>query len=137
MKTARVSSIPVWLRLSGLVLGILLFAWLPFEDTTERWVILFSLALATWIATRLSILYPVQASYFLPLQILTGTLAGLAVSPVALLFMAFKSGIHGHGIPDFTPAQVVDVLGRTPFWGGAGFCFGLGSALWRRAKSMP
>ncbi|MGE5221190.1 MAG: hypothetical protein ACM3PY_02060 [Omnitrophica WOR_2 bacterium] len=128
---------PGWLRLSGLALGIILFVWLPFEDITERWVILFSLAISTWAAVRLSILYRVRARYFLPLQVLTGALAGLAVSLLALLLMAFKSGIHGHAVADFTPQQVVDVLGRTPFWGSAGFLFGLGSALWRLVRTMP
>lgn len=137
MKRTTLAATPGWLRLSGLVLGILLFVWLPFEDITERWVILFSLAISTWMAVRLSIAYQVHARYFLPLQVLTGTLAGLAVSPVALLLMAFKSGIHGHGVPDFTPQQVVDVLGRTPFWGSAGLFLGLGCALWRLVKILP
>ncbi len=135
--THHLPATPGWLRLSGLALGIILFIWLPFEDITERWVILFSLALCTWAAARLSFLYQARARYFLPLQVLTGALAGLAISPLALLLMAFKSGIHGHGVPDFTPQQVVDVLRRTPYWGSAGFLFGLGGALWRLVRTMP
>jgi hypothetical protein len=65
---------------------------------------------------------------------LAGLLSGLAVTPLALLLMAFKSGVHGHGLPDFTPNQVTLVLLSTPAWAAAGLLVGLGIALWMKAR---
>jgi len=36
------------IRILALILGILIFVWLPFEDTTLRWLILLAIALCAW-----------------------------------------------------------------------------------------
>jgi hypothetical protein len=61
--------------------------------------------------------------------LIAGLLAGLAVAPLASFLMVFKTGLHGHGFPDFTPEQIVAVLHRTPIFASSGFFLGLGSGL--------
>jgi len=121
------------LRISALILGAALLVWLPFEDSSLAWIIIFSLAICT-----LGIAYALtkfrlsqkRAWLYLPL---TGIAAGAAITPVALSLMAFKSGVHGHGAADFTPAQVTSILQRTPIWAAGGLLIGLGASLWHSA----
>jgi hypothetical protein len=58
----------------------------------------------------------------------------LLIPPIALLLMAFKSGLRGHPAPDFTPAQVIAVLRSIPIWGLSGLLLGLGAALLQAAR---
>jgi hypothetical protein len=90
--------------------------------------------ICAWLAARLLMIFHLTGARQLALCVLVGTLAGLMVAPLALLLMAFKTGLHGHGTPDFTPAQVQAVLLYSPAWGGSGLLLGLGSGLWRIAN---
>lgn len=122
------------LRISALILGAGLLVWLPFEDSSLAWIIIFSLAICTLgVAYALIKLHPggKKAWLYLPL---TGIAAGAAMTPVALSLMAFKSGVHGHGAADFTPAQVTSILQRTPIWAAGGLLIGLGASLWQTAS---
>lgn len=125
---------PRRLRLLAMLLGAALLLWLPFEDTHERWVVLFALAVAGLAA--LAIWFRLPAAWRLtPIaSTLVGLFGGLLVTPAALLLMAFKSGVHGHGRPDFTPQQVSRVLDLTPLWAAAGLLLGLGIALYRTTR---
>ena len=124
-----------WLRLAAIMLGVGILAWLPFEESHENWVVFFAVAIAVLSAAaallrwagpgpRLWLIYP----------LITGA-AGALVTPLALLLMAVKSGIHGHSAPDYTPAQVSSVLLRTPLWLVSGLLIGLGMAVLRRWRS--
>jgi hypothetical protein len=121
------------MRFLALALGAGLLFWLPVEDTHERWVILFSSAASAWgaayVLTRLPPVSPVRRRSFLLRCLLVGLLAGLAVAPLALGLMIFKTGLHSHGTPDFTIEQVASVLQRAPYFGISGLLLGLGSAL--------
>jgi hypothetical protein len=121
------------LRIAALLLGAALLVWLPFEDSSLVWIILFSLAICTLAAVYTLIklhLGQKRAWLYLPL---TGIAAGVAITPIALSLMTFKSGVHGHGSPDFTPAQVTGILQRTPLWAASGLLIGLGASLWYSA----
>jgi hypothetical protein len=123
------------LRLSALVLGAGILLWLPFEDTLERWTVLFASAGAAWFAARfLARRSPARPWPFLLQYVSAGLLAGLAVGPLASFLMVFKTGLHGHGAPDFTPEQMAAVLLHTPFFGIGGLLLGLGSGLAILAK---
>jgi hypothetical protein len=124
---------PTWMRLAALVIGAGLLVWLPFEDTGLWFVLVFAGMICAWLAARLMLILKLTGGRGLLLYLLAGTLAGLMVAPVALLLMAFKSGLHGHGAPDFTPAQVQAVLLHSPAWGGSGLLLGLGCGLLRIA----
>lgn len=58
----------------------------------------------------------------------SGGLMGLTLGLLALLFMAMKTGLHGHG-PEFSPAEINWVLGQLPLWTAAGLSAGLGLGL--------
>ncbi len=123
----KVSSL---LRLSALVLGAALLFWLPFEDTHDRWTVLFASAGSAWFAARfLARRRPSRPWPFLRQSLLAGLLAGLAVGPLASFLMIFKTGLHGHGAPDFTLEQMAAVLLRTPFFVASGLLLGLGYGL--------
>ena len=57
-----------------------------------------------------------------------GTFFGVSIALMILLFMAVKTGLHGHG-PEFTQDQIEWVLSQMLFWGAAGLLGGLGLGL--------
>lgn len=126
---------PAWLRLTALLLGIYLLLWLSFEDKDVTRVLLSAVAVNAWIALRYLVRLPASARKGILRQSLVGILAGLAVTPMALFLMAFKTGVHGHESPDFTAEQIFAVIRGTPVWAGAGLLLGLGSGLLHIAAS--
>jgi hypothetical protein len=124
-KYVQKSRAPAWLKLSAIALGALLLVWLPLEDTDEKRALAFAAALNAWLVIRyLNRLSPANRKSLLK-HILAGALAGLAITPAALFLMAFKTGMHGHGTPDFTAEQILSVINRTHIWGSAGLLLGL------------
>lgn len=127
------------LRLVSIGLGIALFLWLPFEDVRLFWVSLFGAALCLLAAVHVLVRLPagsLRGPAWRPVWILTlaGAAAGLGTPLAALLLMAFKSGLHGHGFPDFTPRQVETTLLSAPLCVAGGLLVGLGAGLWARAR---
>jgi hypothetical protein len=122
------------LRLIAILLGAALLLWIPFEDNSTFWVRLFSmLSCCLGAIYACSKLGPEKRGrwYTYPS---VGLLAGLLVTPAAILLMAFKSSLHGHGSPEFTPAQVSSVLNSWPVWTAAGLLAGFAAALWQKAR---
>lgn len=109
-------------RLAGIVLGFLLVFWLPVEDTNAIVLLGLSTSLSAWLAMRwwLNRKREVKNGHYMVL----GSLAGLAVSMIAMLFIAIKAGLHAHGFTDFAPTQLRDILLSTPWWGFAGLLSG-------------
>ena len=123
-----------WLRITGLILGIGVLVWLPVEERSELGVLVISGVICTWSAIWL-LIKPIPDDKQLILRhVLVGAGAGLILAPLVILLMAFKSGIHGHGTPDFTVNQIQDVLSRIPYFVLSGFLVGVGIGLWRLAK---
>lgn len=123
-------------RIVSLILGILLFLWLPVEDVNASLVTVFAIAICGLAAARF--LIPIRVwpgSKHWLVYPLSGMIAGAAITLITLLLMAFKSGLHGHGSPDFTPEQVISVLWLTPLWIAAGLLIGLGAGIWQRTRS--
>jgi hypothetical protein len=118
---------PAWLLFLALLLGVYLLSWLPYEDKDETRAILSAAAVNAWIALRYIVRQPAHSRKNLLRPTVAGFLAGLAITPLALFLMAFKTGIHGHGSPDFTAEQIFAVIYGTPIWSGAGLLVGLGS----------
>jgi hypothetical protein len=119
------------MRLLAIFLGIILLAWVSLEDQSVTWALLFAsaiciLAVVEWLASsrRLSTGYGWLA------YPLAGLVGGAATAPTALLLMAIKTGVHGHVVPDYTPAQMGAVLTSFPIWVGAGTLIGLGAGIW-------
>jgi hypothetical protein len=144
-------STPLWFRLSALGLGILLLLWLPVEDLDERWVVAFGAAISALVAAfflsktvsskTTSLTGKDPRSHGLRQWMmgrpwlafaLAGSLAGLAVPPLAALLMIFKMGLHGHPNPDFTPGQLLAIFYRTPVFILAGLFIGSGIGFYRK-----
>jgi hypothetical protein len=134
-ETVKTTATPRWLRFLAILLAILLLLWLPFEDVTETWVITFSAAVCAWAAVRFLILTAHTPGNPWIRHIYTGLLAGLFITPLALFLMALKTGLHGHETADFSARQMARVVELTPIWMSVGLLFGLGSCLWRFARS--
>lgn len=123
-----------WLRITGLILGIVVLVWLPVEERSELGVLIISGVICTWSAIWL-LSNPVQGDKQLIMRhTFVGAVVGLILAPLAILLMAVKSGIHGHGTPDFTVNQLQDVLSRIPYFVLSGFLVGVGSGLWCMTK---
>jgi hypothetical protein len=116
------------LRAYGLVLGVLFFLWLPFEDTHTRYALLLAAGLSAWLGLRYGVRF--AARRYLFGYALLGVLVGLAVAPVALALMAVKVGLHAHGFSDFTLSQILAIFESAPWWALAGgIAGGLGGFL--------
>ncbi len=130
-----------WLRIAAFVLVCGLLLWLPVEETSERYAILFGFGIYTWWSIRWLITHPPDAKGFIIRHLLMGILAGPGVTLVASFLMVFKIGLHLHPTPDFTLVQFYSVLLRTPVWIGIGFILGLGLGLlrlsWRDISALP
>jgi uncharacterized membrane protein YjjP (DUF1212 family) len=131
----RLSRYRRWLRLAALALSIGILVWLPFEDNDERWVIFFALAIALLLSAAVLLRITSNRPLAWPVYLLVAGAAGALVTPLALLLMAVKSGLHGHLAPDYTLAQVTSVIARTPVWLAGGLLIGLGAAVWSRWRS--
>ena len=121
-------------RLLMIALGAALLIWLPFEDTQMVWISLFAMLISSLIAFyAASNISPEkrQRWYFYPA---IGALAGLVMTPISLLLMAFKSGLHGHGSPEFTSGQVTAVLNSWLIWVTAGTLIGFLALIWQKVR---
>jgi len=122
------------LRISGLLLGIIILIWLPIEEQNVLGVVIISGAICIWAAIWVLVKSGRSDQRIILRHGLVGAGAGLAIAPVAIFLMALKSGIHGHGTPDFTVIQLQQILSRTPFFALSGLLLGLGSGIWRFAR---
>jgi len=122
------------LRIFALILGASILLWLPFEDASLYWVILFAILIGCWGAARFLVNYPGDSRLGLWVYPLCGALAGVAVTPIAIVLMIVKNGLHAHGAPDFTLDHIVSVVLRTPVWLVGGSLIGAGLGLWQKSK---
>ncbi|MFO7625131.1 MAG: hypothetical protein R6V73_12335 [Anaerolineales bacterium] len=109
--------------------------WLPVEDTNEKWPLVFAATVNAWTGTHHLVRLSPAKQNSLSRHLLVGAVAGVAVTPIAIFLMAFKTGMHGHGTPDFTAEQILSVIHRTPIWGIAGLFLGLVTSFIFRMKS--
>jgi hypothetical protein len=102
------------LRWAGIGLAILFFIWLPIEDTNIVLVLSLSAGFCAWIAFWRN-RTPMRTGRP-PRLLLTGGMYGLAVTPLALILVVVKAGIHAHGFVDFTNEQLILIIKSTPLW---------------------
>ena len=130
-KPAWIDRSRTWLRFCGFLLGILVLVWLPFEERSVLGVLLIAGLLCTWGGIWLLFRAGSYRKYGVVRYMLIGGLAGFLVVPVAILLMAIKTGIHGHGTPDFTVEQMQAVISRIPYFLFGGVLVGAGIGLLR------
>ena len=130
----------VGIRIAFIILAIFIILWLPVEEHSLALVLLISgcacslgllavigrqeqrrAAVGQAVGMKKSLWYP-----------LAGMLAGAGVTLAVIMLMAVKTGLHGHGAPDYTPAQVSLALRLTPLWVCLGLIAGGLAAAWRR-----
>jgi ABC-type phosphate/phosphonate transport system permease subunit len=124
-----------WLPWLALILAIALLSWLPVEDVSVRNATLFAALISSWFAIRF--LLPIHPSerYFYLRHLMVGSVAGLAVAPLALFLIALKTGLHSHSAADFYVEQLLTLLYQTHIWVMVGLLIGLSFALLRMARA--
>jgi hypothetical protein len=116
-------------RFGFLALWVAVLLWLPIEDTGSlnprilATLACLLVAVRTYLRTRRRGLLVTAG---------LGLAAGLLVNPITAGLMVFKSGLHGHGTPDFSVAVLADVLSRTPVFGLGGLLIGAGLFYWKK-----
>ncbi len=127
--------LPRSIRAAFFILGVLTMFWLPLVETGVRNPQ--ALALLAGLLVGIAIWVRSSGTPRGP-QLLRSTgiggLAGLLVAPLAVFLMIFKSGLHSHGFPDYSPEQIMSVLGRLPWWAAAGTAAGLLAGLVERGR---
>jgi hypothetical protein len=124
-------STPRWLLLWTIILAISLLIWTQLEDLSPGRALLFATAVCltagihAWFRSnknpciRLWLRYPLGA-------------AGLGFSTplLAAFFMVFKSGLHGHGFPDYLFEDYLAALALIPLYTVAGLAIGILISVW-------
>lgn len=133
-KPATSKRVRNWLRLSGLVLGVIILLWLTIEDRNELVVLLLSALICIWVGTWLLVRIDFTGKYIFWKHVIIGGGMGLLLEGVALILMALKTGIHGHGIPDFSVDQMRAVVSLSPYFLLGGILVGSSAGLLRSAQ---
>jgi hypothetical protein len=116
-------------------IGVSIFFWIGYEDRTIIAPVLLggflALALASQWGQRFLFRRAAWSRRQIAEYLLLGLSAGALAMPMAALSMLVKVSLHGHVPPDFSTADVLAVIGRTPIWAGAGALMGFAVALFR------
>ena len=117
-----------WLRLLAFAAGIYGIIWIASEGQLYRAIFMAvfvtALTTASLIQRYLSgRIFTVRRWIFILAAL--GMFIGVSVGLLTLVFMAVKTGLHGHG-PEFTQDQASWVLRQVPLWGAVGLVGGLG-----------
>ncbi|MBC8507038.1 MAG: hypothetical protein ISR58_09525 [Anaerolineales bacterium] len=131
-QSTRPPGAPLWLRFLAIGVGIFTLLWLPIEDTSEITAIIFAVLIVGLFA-----LHSTYKNQFINKTIwhaIIGALSGTVVIPIALFLAAFKTGLHQHGIPDFSTEQVFSTLSKMPYFVLGGLSIGLGNGIWQSSR---
>jgi hypothetical protein len=117
-----------WLTVLTAVYGVV---WMGFEGDLGRVILLGTAVsvvgvghlLGRWSGGR-----PFRRLGLLVVGALAGLAAGVGSGALTVVFMAVKTGLHGHG-PEFRPSEIEGVLRMVPLWGLVGVLAGLGLGL--------
>jgi hypothetical protein len=111
------------LRFGFIALWIASLLWLPVEDPGPLNARILAALACLLLAARGSLRF---RRLTLPAWAGLGLTAGLLINPIAAGLMIIKSGLHGHGAPDFDFAVLAAVLADTPIYGLGGLLIGSG-----------
>jgi len=119
-----------WRRWSGFLLGGIILFWLPIEDVNLTAAATLAAAVCFWFAILFGKRWNFQARQY----VWAGLVSGLCVGPVGFFLMVFKIGLHSHSAPDFTLAQLFQLLKMSPLFAGSGFLLGWSVHLYRVSR---
>lgn len=115
-------------RAAGALWIFLALIWLPFEDIAIWTAVALAAAGSIWLWWRY-LSKPHSSRWW---KLIYTALLGAGTPLFAVLLMAVKSGLHGHGFADFTSRQVIGVVNLIPITFFAGTILGLFSVVFRR-----
>jgi hypothetical protein len=121
-------------RVLWALIGASLFFWIGYEDRSTFIPVLLGGMIAAAMSVDLGrVMLSGKIAWMRKKtgRVLVGLIAGTLAMPLAALAILVKISLHGHEPSDFTLAQVLAVLGRTPIWAGAGTLIGISAAIWR------
>ena len=110
-------------------IGVSVFLWIGYEDRTTIAPVLLGGSLALALALQLGRRFLFRSVEYSKKRmagyLLLGIFAGALAMPIAAISILVKVSLHGHVPPDFSLADVLAVLRRTPIWAGVGALVGL------------
>lgn len=127
-------SFSLGLRIVTFMLGAVFLFWLPIENDRIWMPTMIAFAVSLLWAFWINISRTIRTVKDIVWQMWIGIFSALTVTPMTVLLIFFKSGLHNHDVPDFTPEQILFILQRTPLWAGVGLLIGLGSGIGRIAR---
>ena len=113
-------------RVLSILLGIAILFWFQLEDSSENLAILFAYFISTWLVGALFMRLKNPSHFTIINIVFAGILTGTTITPLILLFMVLKIGLHAHLIPDYSYEQFISIINRTPIWFTSGFLAGMG-----------
>lgn len=116
------------------IFGLAWFVWLGYEDRGVHLVLGLAALAALAIGTTATVRWIRRRSNRLTIPrwlgfAATGLLGGAAVGPLAAVLILVKVSLHAHPVLDFSRADLVEVLSRTPAWALSGLLVGLAACL--------
>ena len=129
--TNKNKSFPIGLRFIIFFLGITFLFWLSLEDDQIWMPTMMACTASLLSAFRISCSRTIRTVKDIVWQTWVGIITAIAVTPLAVLLIFFKNGLHNHVASDFNPAQILFIFQRTPLWAGVGLLIGLGSGIGR------
>jgi hypothetical protein len=126
MRLKTTSAQAPWVNRAAIFLGVAILIWMAFENNNAVWTVVFAGCIL--IVAVAGLFFHRQRAqrgswWWLPV---IGLAAGMALAPLAIFFMAVKTGLHGHAAPDFTSEQILRVLQASPIWAASGLFIGAG-----------
>ncbi len=123
-----------WLRLCGLVYGLLVFLWLSPEDSLIAPPLMLGVVGVLLLLTRWLLRWRGgQRVALVPLAAGMGAAAGAGGVLAAVALMFFKNALHAHEFADYPLGLLLTLLARAPLWGLIGLLLGIGLALYGMA----
>lgn len=116
----------IMVRFFTILLGIALLVWVPFEDSSGNSAILLAYLISIWLVGTLLIRIKNPSHLTIINIVFAGILSGATITPLILLLMVIKIGLHVHLVPDYSYEQFISIINRTPIWFCSGFLAGMG-----------
>ena len=109
-ETSSETSFRLWLRYLAIGLGIVILLWLPVEDSNSQSALIIALSICILAALHFLLSHPVHNRKVIIFYAIAGCLVGVAIILLALLLIAIKSGLHGHGFSDYSTNHITNIL---------------------------
>lgn len=128
-----------WFRITLVIASLLWFFWLGIEDPGTITVLILAAVILTpiaiWSFNRYIAPWPRSGARRFAAILILGLLSGIVIAPLAILLMAVKTSLHNHVVPDFTRADVIEVIDSAPAWTLGALLLAAAGALFERVSA--